>query len=312
MAEEYTFERISARRLSDIRSLYRDCFNEDVLPDFLQKKYDTSFAGISDVGYIAYHESGAPAAYYGVFPCKAVIGGKAHLCAQSGDTMTHPDHRGKGLFIKLAKLTYELAKTSGIQFVFGFPNKNSYHGFVNKLGWTHKENFNLYMINIYTFPLAYVCSKVSFLNSLYRGYANRILKSRMSGKKYFDNPLAAKRGGGVLRDENFFDYKKYSSKELIEINGTCVYIKAGNTLRIGDIEETNKEIFFIILKKLKRLAWVLGCPKIYFYYSPGVKYDSFLSHKYRALQGLPIGWVDLGSGLDLASLKFAQADHDIF
>src|SRR4030095_10457568 len=148
MPEEYTFERISASRLYDIKLLYLDSFGEDVSMDFVEKKYDTSAFGVRDIGYIAYDNVGIPAAYYGVFPCRALVRGNVYLTAQSGDTMTHPNHRGKGLFVKLAKMTYELAKENGIKFVFGFPNDNSLPGFVKKLGWKCDENLNVYNIRI--------------------------------------------------------------------------------------------------------------------------------------------------------------------
>src|SRR5258706_11259419 len=105
MQPEYALERISAGRLKDIKFLYSKCFGEEVQMDFLEKKYNTEALGATNIGFVAYDKAGNPAAYYGVFPCKAVIKGKTYLCAQSGDTMTHPDHRGKGLFITLANET---------------------------------------------------------------------------------------------------------------------------------------------------------------------------------------------------------------
>lgn len=309
---EYTIERVQAGRLKDIKFLYKVSFGEDVSMEFLEKKYNTEAFGASDIGYIAYHNTGEPAAYYGVFPCKAVIDGDVHLCAQSGDTMTHPDHRGKGLFIKLAKATYELARESGIQFIFGFPNSNSYPGFVNKLGWTHLENLNIYKIRVLTFPLAYICGKASFLSGIYRAYASMIINGKRSKKKCFTNPVADETKSGIQRDEAFFSYKNYFPKEIIEVNGKCVYIKAAASLRIGDIETASEEEFYKIVKKLKWLAWLLGCYAVYFYYSPGVRYDKYLSDITAPIKGLAVGWLDLTSGKDLSLLKFSQADLDTY
>lgn len=311
-AEEYIFEKVSPERLKDIQYLYKGSFGEDVSMEFLQRKYDTSKLGAYSIGYIAYHTGGEPAAYYGVFPCKAVIAGETILCAQSGDTMTHPNHRGKGLFIKLAKASYELAKEMGIKFVFGFPNENSYHGFVNKLSWVHTENLNIYKFRVHTIPLAYICSKVSFLGGIYKAYASWVISQKKCSKKFFVNPLIDETSGGVLRDEMYFEYKDYFKKDIIEINGKCVYIKAANALRVGDIESCTEEEFLQIVNKLQWLAWRLGCYAVYFYYSPGTKYGEYLSKKAQSEKGLAIGWVDLGSGKDLSKLKFSQADLDTF
>ena len=66
------------------------------------------------------------------------------------------------------------------------------------------------------------------------------------------------------------------------------------------------------VKKIKRLAWLLGCYAVYFYYSPGSRYDVFLSKKFTPAKGLAIGWVDFTSGQDLGLLKFSQADLDTY
>jgi GNAT superfamily N-acetyltransferase len=314
LPEEYTFERISPVRLKDIQYLYKACFNEDVSGEFLAKKYDTKNFGAENTGYIAYDNQGSPAAYYGVFPCRVIADGKTYLAAQSGDTMTHPAHRGKGLFIKLANETYALAKELGIKFVFGFPNENSYPGFVKKLGWKHEENLNIYKIKVLTFPAGYICNKAKILREFYKWYSGLILKSRLSKKKYFENPLTSKSEGlyGIERSSDFFDYKKYMSKYLAEVNGKCVYLKAASALRVGDVEKCTEEEFDLIVKKLKSLARLLGNYAVIFYCSPGVNYDNYLKKKYTASEGLPIGWVDFGSGLDLSKLKFTQADLDTY
>lgn len=310
--QEYIFERISQERLKDIQFLYRASFGEEVSIDFLVRKYNTESFGANNLGYIAYHPEGEPAAYYGIFPCKTVIKGKTILCAQSGDTMTHPNHRGKGLFIKLAKETYRLARENGICFVFGFPNDNSYPGFVNKLSWVHKENLNIYKFKIFTFPLAYVCRKVSFLSGLYDFWSSFILKKFRTSKTSFDNPLISNDSGGVLRDELFFEYKNYFPKSIIEINGKSVYVKVSAALRIGDVERCSEAEFLKILKKIKTVAWFLGCYAVYFYYSPGTEYDKYLSSVKKPEKGLAIGYVDFTGGEDPGALKFSQADLDTY
>lgn len=60
---------------------------------------------------------------------------KTISAAQSLDTLTDFDSRGKGFFIKCADRSYEFIKSNGVEFIFGFPNKNSFGGFTSKLGW---------------------------------------------------------------------------------------------------------------------------------------------------------------------------------
>ncbi len=74
---------------------------------------------------------------YSVWPTKLRVGNNVVLGAQSMDTMTHPDYQGQGVFTKLAESCYEIAKLRGYKVLYGFPNPQSYPGFVKRLGWTH-------------------------------------------------------------------------------------------------------------------------------------------------------------------------------
>jgi hypothetical protein len=312
LQEEYIFERLNAERLKDMQYLYKACFNESVSIEFLRKKYDTKNSGAEYTGYIAYSAAGAPAAYYGVFPCKVLAEGKSVLAAQSGDTMTHPYHRGKGLFIKLAVKTYELCRSLGIGFVFGFPNENSYPGFVKKLAWIHREDLQIYKLKVTTLPLAYVCGKVPVLSGMYKWYSGIILSGRKSKKKFFANSFAEAGYYGVDRSADFFEYKSGEGRFMIEVLGKNVHMKVSSALRIGDIESCSPEEFVQILKKLKTLARLLGCYGVIFYYSPNALIEPLLTGVSEKQKGLPVGWVDLGSGLDLNKLKFAQMDLDTY
>jgi GNAT superfamily N-acetyltransferase len=77
------------------------------------------------------------AGLYIIWPALLELGGTPTLGAQSMDTMTHPDYRGKGLFIKLADACFEIAAAQGIELVYGFPNDQSYPGFIRRLNFDH-------------------------------------------------------------------------------------------------------------------------------------------------------------------------------
>lgn len=77
------------------------------------------------------------AGFYTVWPVRMKLGSQAVLGAQSMDTMTHPDYRGRGLFVALARECYALAASKGYDVLYGFPNGNSYPGFIRRLNWDH-------------------------------------------------------------------------------------------------------------------------------------------------------------------------------
>src|ERR1043165_3653528 len=160
MSEDYVTRRVSSKNYKDIRYLFKERglkYSEE----FIEKKFDTSFTGIKDIGFIAYHsQSGEPAAHYSVFPCLIQKKEKKILAAQSGDTITHSHHQQKGLFVRLAKQSYDLARESGVEVIYGFPNPNSYHGLVNRLNWIYSESFVSFEIPVGALPIYRAASKL--------------------------------------------------------------------------------------------------------------------------------------------------------
>jgi GNAT superfamily N-acetyltransferase len=77
------------------------------------------------------------AGLYIIWPVTLRLGSEDVLGAQSMDTMTHPDHRGRGLFTRLAEECFSIAERRGFEVVYGFPNENSYPGFVRRLNFDH-------------------------------------------------------------------------------------------------------------------------------------------------------------------------------
>jgi GNAT superfamily N-acetyltransferase len=75
------------------------------------------------------------AAIYATLPIRVRLGETSRLALQSLDTLTDREYRGRGLFARLAAETFERARTDGVAFVYGFPNKFSAPGFFGKLGW---------------------------------------------------------------------------------------------------------------------------------------------------------------------------------
>lgn len=75
-------------------------------------------------------------AHYACIPYKMEIEGRVVLGLLDMATVTHPDHRGKGLFKKLAKTTYDYAKENGFEFVLGVANANSFPGYMKYFPFT--------------------------------------------------------------------------------------------------------------------------------------------------------------------------------
>lgn len=86
------------------------------------------------VGYDAW-DGERLAAHYVCIPARAWVEGREVTVLLSLNTATHPDYQGKGLFTKLAAMTFEAGAAAGHDGVYGVANANSTPGFVRKLGF---------------------------------------------------------------------------------------------------------------------------------------------------------------------------------
>ena len=90
-------------------------------------------------------DAGRLVGQYALWPTRLRLGSTVVAGAQSLDTMTHPDYRGQGMFTVLAEQCMQFAAARGIVALYGFPNENSYPGFVRKLDWDCTGNIPLWV-----------------------------------------------------------------------------------------------------------------------------------------------------------------------
>lgn len=72
---------------------------------------------------------------YTASPLRVHAAGKEIVAALSHDTMTDPEYTGMGIFRKTAEALYDELADAGHSFIYGFPNRNSIHGFIKNLKW---------------------------------------------------------------------------------------------------------------------------------------------------------------------------------
>ncbi|MBV9986080.1 MAG: GNAT family N-acetyltransferase [Chitinophagaceae bacterium] len=306
----YRTERLSAANFHHLPLLDAAVYNRTVPEGFYQRKYNTAYTGLERIGFIAFSSDGTAIGYYGVIPCFLRYRGRQIISAQSADTMTHPGYRFKGLFVELARLTYALCKENGIGLVIGFPNQNSYHGAVQKLGWKMTDTMSCFTIPVKTIPLEKLAAKFS-MQTLYHRIAGSILKKYAVPRTDIGNPLLDEGYGGIDRNAAYMAYKTYTFNQVIRLGGGTAWVKLRNGLVIGDLRVKDEE-FIPTLKKLRRLAALTGTRQLQFHISPGTRMHALFTRNYQAAASFPVLFQDLHSGLDLTVFKFSFADIDIF
>lgn len=314
MENSFEFIRLNERYYEEFQRLFKASFGIKLTLKEIYGKFNTDYTGLKHLGFIALDKkSGRAAAYYGVIPLVAQYNGQRILCAQSGDTMTHPEYRGKGLFIALAKETYSLCKAEGVHFVFGFPNKNSYPGFIRKLEWIHYSDMHQYIVDSgFPIPLEKAWKKWH-LNK----YVNIFLDKRfpVSEKCYFENSLAREESyeGYILHNGEFYTYKSFQRFYFTTLSsGTYICFKLDGRLWIGDLSRWSNEVFEQDLKDIKILARNLGVKYIHFHVQKGTKADALLTQKALLRNRFPLGGLNISGLYDVTRMAFTSLDYDTF
>lgn len=309
----YRFEKLSPANIADLLPVYFNAFGKVADIAFLTQKQNTSVFGESYCGYIAYSNTGEPAAFYGVFPCLIEYNGKKFLAAQSGDTMTHSDHTGKGLFTALAQQTYDYCRAHGIHLVFGFPNKNSYPGFVKKLCWKHFDDMIAYTVYVRCLPWIRIKNALGISSQLHGKWCRTVLSFFPAGSIFKSSCLMSETPV-IDHSPDFFNYKKYSQNFLINVNGINIWLKFDDDyLLVGDMEKCEEAVFIKTIRTLKKIAFFLGLSNVRFHCSSNTWIQPLLEiHARKKKVTYPVGGINFSNEIPMEEMKFTMADNDTF
>ena len=121
--------------LSAHTGLFAECFppSARLEPSYLDWLYRLNPEGQVQ-GFDAW-DDGRLVATYVCVPAPIMLRGQSVRALLSLNTATAPSHQGRGLFTKLASLTYEAAASADFAVVYGVANANSIPGFSRKLGF---------------------------------------------------------------------------------------------------------------------------------------------------------------------------------
>lgn len=311
----YTSHKIDDASYQDLKYLLKESFGLNKSISFIKDKYATEGFGLKNIGILAKNGSSFPAAYYGVFPITLNYNGEDFIVAQSGDTMTAPNHRKKGLFTKLARETYELCKESGIKMVYGFPNENSYPGFERKLNWVFTGKMQKFAFAVKTIPFCQLASRFNFLSSTYTWFFEKSIAKYNISHKFEDlsefNHSNVK--GQIKKDEHFFNYKlKQQNTAFIQYQGFKLLIKAYTHLIIGAVGYFDKSEVKFFLASIKSLAKQLGSKKVIITISKNHWLYDYIIPSIEPEESLPIGFYLIDNKIDPKEIQFTHADYDTF
>ena len=141
MKKNYSFiiEKDNCCDLEELITLTKTYYKEsDILSkDYLKWQYLKNPSGKPFLFVSREAKTNELAGQYLVIPIKYNFYGDEVMGTLSLNTLTHPKYQRNGLFTKMADATLNNCKDENVAFTTGFPNPNSYPGFVRKLGFSH-------------------------------------------------------------------------------------------------------------------------------------------------------------------------------
>ena len=310
----YKIQELTENDYDKIRFLYRNCFNITLTKKEFYRKYynDHKFRTI---GYFAIDSNGKTGGFYGVFKDNLTYQNKSYMVAQSGDTMTHPAHQKKGLFLMLAKATYNKCIEDGIALIFGFPNKQSYHGFSTKLDWTFNGNMRRWTFTVNSFPWCELTSINRQLKSAYRKFAeHKIRQYKVKPTRIIADQFNTSYEVGMIEKSlAFFNFKLDNpSVQLLQFRDFTLLVKFDNHLIIGDIGYKNELYATELMNCITQLGELIGCRKVVISLSLNHWANSIFENNLTSEDGLPIGFLNFNSDIDPSKIAFSYSDFDTF
>ena len=174
------------------------------------------------------------AGHYAVSPVPMSIKGEYCLTGLSGTTMTNPDYRGKGLFQRLARRTYDRMVAMDMPLVWGFPNYMIHRSRVLKLNWADIYEVPMFSLSVTdyvgNYQLTGNVSELSEVDERFDIFWENVKKDydiivqrnqEYLHWRYFMNPMVKYRLAVYLIDNDIKSYvifKKYQNKlQIVDI-----------------------------------------------------------------------------------------------
>lgn len=308
---EYRFERVTGSNIKDLSRIFKESRGLNIPARLLKRKYATSFTGHEYLGYFLYDRENNPAAFYGIFPCFVKMAGIKTLAAQTGDVITHKNHQRKGLFVKVAKKTAELAKAEGIELLWGIPNENSLPGFLKNLDWVQTDELRLYEWTEKGLPLYNGFQKLK-IRAAYVVWRKIICLVYPGNPQKFIGSIMPAGKDCVWRDGDFNSYKSFTGNFFIQYKGLNIWAKAENLLYIGDLENPLNFTPEKVLTILRKFCRLMGLNGIHFEVSPDSSWDKSFSSIATSITGGPVCYYPISEASKSLRLQHTSGDIDIF
>ena len=312
----YRLARVTAAGMAPLVPFFRKVFHRsDFTLEWLRGKYGGQFQGIGAFSCVAFTPGGEPVASFGILPWPIRFGNHTEIAAQAVDAATHPDHRRRGLFSRLATMARDLCDSQGVAFLFAFPHPegDSYPGFIRTLGYQHVGDLVEYRLPVRTLWLERIARRAGMpAQALYRRRLERIMREYRSADPILDNSLLVDGHAASSHDAAFHAYKAFAGDRVIATPGGRVWLKVRHGLLLGDLEATAAGDLDRTIRVLTHIAARAGIHQVVFQSSKETRFTEYFGSRYRTLPCLTVVHQNLRSRIPPGELRFTFGDLDNF
>ncbi len=146
----------SAEKADDMREMIEEQYGNTEIAheEFLQHQYFMNPAGNALIKLAYDTKKDVLAGQYVTIPIEVRVKSRDCRAVLSLNTLTRESYRGQQIFTTLAAGMFMECENTDIQFCYGFPNPNSYSGFINRLGFQVLGTMPLYIRIFSPFKIA--------------------------------------------------------------------------------------------------------------------------------------------------------------
>lgn len=184
----------SQEYLVDMLEMTREYYGDIEISniEFIKHQYFNNPAGEALIKLAYDIENNVLAGQYITIPMNVRAYGSDFRVILSLNTLTRETYRGQNIFTTLANSMFNECKTSEIQFCYGAPNQNSYHGFVTKLKFNEIGTIPLFVKILKPSQLIKNKLRITMLSKICHPLDYFFKKSRMISTDYTIKELSEK------------------------------------------------------------------------------------------------------------------------
>lgn len=309
--ESFSIVRLSEKWLPQVHALFSEARNLHFPKDYFLKKYQAREPNLSFVCLLALDHDQKPAGFVGIVARKMAYGKETFWGGEFLDVVTHPKHRGKGLFVRLSNQVVELAKSLGMELLFSTPNHQSGPIMQHKLGWKIHEtlvHFEFLRPGLDGYRLA---TKFPAIRALYFSWLKARLRPYLLPKGY--SKKVANNQGYVVWDNDFFENKPDQLNQYLRFAGFLWWFRLDGGFFLADVqpekEDYSAEEFRLALMSLLKKT---GIQRAFGHFPANSMAASLLNSLATQKPGVDIYLLPLNPKAAQRSWSISLADCDSF